>query len=141
MQTAPLYRVARWKLFSLWYAGGEGQNLKPGFGTPSHARVLVSERWESRHAKLRRVLLRTKWEVDKAMDDDEDEEEEGSAFAAWAKKQSTAKDLIPKCYDSIVNTGQGRALRREMLQETLALVQVRRRALFVTLFWPLSILI
>ena len=61
--------------------------------------MLVAERWESRHAKLRRVMLRMKWETDKAMDDNDFEDEEGeggAAYAAWAKKQSTTKDLIPK---------------------------------------------
>jgi hypothetical protein len=94
--------------------------MKPGFGTPSHARVLVSERWESRHAKLRRVLLRVKWQTEGGMDDDDEEESKQQ----WEAGLSTKHDLIPEYYDGIMNTGQGRALRKEMLQQALAIVQV-----------------
>jgi hypothetical protein len=47
-RTASRSRMVRWRIFSSWYAGDEEVNFTPGFGVPTHARVLVSEMWETR---------------------------------------------------------------------------------------------
>ena len=145
-RTAPAYRIARWKIFALWYAGGEGLNLKPGFGTPSHARVLVSERWETRQPKLRSALLKVKWQAEREADNPVDDEGEGEGpdyledlkefKRIWGNQQNTRRDLIPGFFESILNTGLGRALRRNLLQETLCAVQDSRRFSMLRMLWP-----
>ena len=129
------HRIHRWQIFCVWYAGGEGKNLKPGFGVPSLARVLVAERWELRSLKLRRVLLRLKYEEMKLEMTGMDVKH--MDWEAWASDTST-ESLLP-VYQSIQNNEIGQILRKEMLQETLNVIQDKRRFHMLKILWPPSV--
>jgi hypothetical protein len=125
-RTASRSRIERWRIYALWYAGDEEVNFTPGFGVPTHARVLVSELWETRSVTLYIELLHLKIEDLKL-----ENKHVKFDWNIW-RKEAPIESLLP-FYESLQNTGKGRALRKEILQESISAIQNSRRYVFISI--------
>ena len=101
-----------------------------GFGTPTLARVLVSEQWETKSPSLLAKIKKLKSEepiIIKSVKTDIDED----------IRKNSVDDILPY-YESIQNTGKCRAIRREVLTENISAVQDSRRYGMFRCFLPFT---